>query len=154
MTTIDVTLGETVRDETITGANTAARVGQLLVDIINLITLTQVVDPIITPAVMNADVDDYGPAGFATANMIRQDVNGDNYEITGMVAPPAGVNRIIYINNISTTGDRIAFQNNNGGSVAANRLLMRGNRTCRPNETASFWYDHTSARWRQLSQIG
>ena len=110
---------------------------------------------IITPAQLLADQDDYNPTGFSTCNMIRQDINGDRV-ITGFVAPSAGVNRIFAINNLSTS-DRIKFKNNDSGSVAANRLLLRDNgpdKSLRENETAIFWYDHTSLRWRPYNRIG
>jgi len=116
----------------------------------------QITGGIITPPALAAQADDYNPAGFSTANMIRQDVTGADQDISGFVAPPVGVNRIIHICDISSSGFRIVFLNNHAGSVAANRLLLRDNndRSTRVNETASFWYDHTSQRWRQFSQIG
>jgi hypothetical protein len=145
----------TIRDETIPNANTATRVGNFLVAVANFINLGQIPDPIITEAVA-ADVDDWSPVGFATANMIRADVSGGNQQITGMVAPPAGQNRIVTITNVSLTGDQFQFQDNDAGSLAANRFLLRdnNNRNMRPNEGAQFWYDHTSARWRQMTQVG
>ena len=110
---------------------------------------------IITPAQLLVDQDDYNPTGFATCQMIRQDING-NRVITGFVAPSAGVNRIFGINNLSIT-DNIKFKNNDAGSAAANRLLLRDSgpdKTIKENETAIFWYDHTSARWRPYNRIG
>ena len=110
---------------------------------------------IITPPQLLADQDDYNPTGFSTCQMIRQDINGQRV-ITGFVAPAAGVNRIFGINNLSGS-DNIKFKNNDSASVAANRLLLRDNgpdKSIKENETAIFWYDHTSARWRPYNRIG
>ena len=117
--------------------------------------LNKVTGPIISPPVLTADVDDYNPTGFTTANMIRQDTDND-HDITGMVAPPAGVNRIVIFSNISATGDRLGFAHNDVGSIPANRFLLRddGDRQVRVNESAAFWYDHISQRWRPLNRIG
>lgn len=117
--------------------------------------LEQITGGIITPPVLTADVDDYNPTGFATANMVRLDCTNNNSDITGLVAPAVGVNRIVRICNISTTSDNIRFQHNNVASAAANRFLLQndGNRNIQPNQTAAFWYDHTVSRWRPYNQV-
>ncbi|MCP4187278.1 MAG: hypothetical protein GY763_06685, partial [Gammaproteobacteria bacterium] len=106
--------------------------------------IEQITGSIITPPTLTATANNYNPTGFATANMIRQDVNANNRQITGFVAPALGVNRIIMINNINTASNDIRFVNNSGASIAENRLLLRdsGSRSLRPNQTAMFWYDH------------
>ncbi len=105
---------------------------------------------IITPPQMANDVHDYNPTGFATCVMIRQSIQSNGKKITGFVAPPAGVNRIISVNNISSAGRDIRFEHQDSNSSSANRLYLRDNtdRTIRPNETAIFWYDHISNGWR------
>ena len=116
---------------------------------------TITIQTIITPPTLNSDQDDYNPTGFSTCNMIRQLINGDRV-ITGFQAPPAGVNRVFSMNCVDTN-DRIKFKNNDSGSSSANRLLLRGNggdKQIQENETATFWYDHTSNRWRPLNRIG
>ena len=125
------------------------------VDRADLIGLTQFTTGIITPAQLNSDQDDYSPTGFSTCNLIRQDINGDRV-ITGFVAPAAGVNRIFYISNLSGS-DNIKFKNNDSGSAAANRLLLRDNgpdKSIKENESAVFYYDHVSSRWRPYTRIG
>ncbi len=110
---------------------------------------------IITPPQLLADQDDYNPTGFSTCNMIRQDINGQRV-ITGFVAPPAGVNRIFGICNLSASSN-IKFKNNDNSSAAPNRLLLRDNgpdKSIKENETAVFWYDHTNLRWRPYNRIG
>ena len=111
---------------------------------------------IITPPQMSNDVHDYNPTGFATSVMIRQSISSNGKKITGFVAPAAGVNRIIAVNNISSSGRDIRFEHQDSNSSSANRLYLRDNgaRTTRPNETAIFWYDHTSNGWRSYNRIG
>ena len=136
-----------------------------LKDGVNTITLAaliggggvdQITGTIITPSTLTATANDYSPTGFATTNMIRQDIDANNREITGFVAPSAGVNRIIRINNINASGFDLRFQHNDAGSVAANRFYLRddANKAIKPNETAAFWYDHTSSRWRPYNRVG
>jgi hypothetical protein len=122
----------------------------------NATGVTQITGGIITPATLTANVFDYDPTGFADANMIRQDLDANNRCIGGFVAPASGVNRTIKINNISTSGFDLKFFHENGASAAANRLLMRDelDKSIKPNETAEFWYDHISLRWRPLNRIG
>lgn len=115
----------------------------------------QITGSIITPPTLTATANNYNPTGFATANMIRQDVNINNRQITGFVAPVLGVDRIIMINNINTSSQDIRFVNNSASSIAENRLLLRdsGSRSLKPNQTAMFWYDHISQRWRSLNRM-
>jgi len=118
--------------------------------------IEQITGSIITPPTLTATANNYNPAGFATANMIRQDVNTNNRQISGFLAPPAGVNRTIFINNINTFSQDIRFLNNSALSIPQNRLLLRdnGRRSARPNQTICFWYDHISERWRSLNRVG
>lgn len=119
-------------------------------------TLTLDSGSIITPSEITNDVDDYNPTGFSTCIMIRQSISSNGKAITGFLAPSVGVNRVISINNISSSGRDLKFLHNDSNSSAANRILMRdnGDRTIRPNETAIFWYDHTSSRWRPFNRMG
>jgi len=124
-------------------------------DYANATGITQITDFIISPTILNADQDDYNPTGFSTCNMIRQAINGSRV-ITGFQAPPAGVNRFFGICNIDTN-DTIKFKNNDSSSAAANRILLRDNgpdKTIKENETAIFWYDHISLRYRPYNRIG
>jgi len=86
---------------------------------------------------------------------IRQNINGQRI-ITGFVAPAAGVNRVFAITNISGSSE-LKFKNNDSSSTAANRLLLRDNgpdKSLKENETAVFYYDHTSNRWRVYNRVG
>ena len=126
------------------------------VDRADLVGLEQITGPIITPPTLTGNVDDYNPTGFSTCNLIRQEINSNNRQITGFLAPAVGVNRIIYITNISGAGDDLKFMNNNAGSLVANRILLRdnGDKTIRPNETGAFYYDHIQDRWISFNRIG
>ncbi len=118
--------------------------------------IEQITGNIITPAVLVVDTSDYNPTDFAIANMIRQDFTGNNLEISGMVAPGVGINRIVRICNINTSGEDLRFTNNDASSLAANRFLMRdgAQKSIKPNETGAFWYDHISLRWRPYNRVG
>lgn len=130
----------------------------------SIIEVLPTIENIITPPELTATADDYDPTEglivFSTSNvtMVRQRIDANNREITGLVAPAAGVNRIVYINNLWVSGgtDDIKFMENDSGSTAANRFLLRDNadKSIKPNETAGFWYDHTSARWRPITRVG
>jgi len=114
------------------------------------------INNIVNAGTLTANQNDWNPTGFATADIIRVDININNRVITGMVAPAAGVNRIVAISNINTASNDIRFSHNNAGSLAANRFLIRDNtsKSVKPNETAVFWYDHISQRWRPYNRVG
>ena len=129
-------------------------------DYANSIGVTQVTDNIISPVILTANQNDYDPIGFDDANVIRQDftdpAGGAKREITGFKAPPVGVNRIISIVNINASDD-LRFKHNDSASIAANRILLRGNNNRKDimeNEMARFWYDHISLRWRPYTRVG
>jgi len=125
--------------------------------------IDQINGPINTPAQLTANVDDYAPVDdvdptitFAISNIIRQDLDQSLRSISGFVAPPAGIERMIKIGNLNNTTFDLRFLHDNAGSLVANRLLLRdaANKDLHPNETAGFWYDHVSSRWRVLTRVG
>jgi len=112
---------------------------------------------ILDVATLTATVDDWSPAGFdADTDLIRVDVNANNRQITGIIAPAVGVNRILGVNNTNGASFDIRFMHNNGSSLAQNRFLLRdnGNKAIKPNETAWFWYDHSVQRWKPFNRVG
>jgi hypothetical protein len=117
--------------------------------------IEQITGSIITPPTLTVTTNDYNPAGFSTANMIRQNINANNRQLTGLLAPAVGVNRIVFINNINGSGQDLRLVHNSALSSAANRFLLRdgGGRSLKPNQTAAFWYDHISQRWRPLNRV-
>lgn len=113
----------------------------------------------ITVATITANVDDWNPTGFNNdTDVIRVNVSANNLSISGIVAPPFGVSRILGIRNINTGSLDLRFEHNNAGSIAENRFLCRDNssRSIKPNELALWIYDHTPTvqRWVPFNRIG
>jgi len=102
---------------------------------------------------ITGNVDDFSPVGYATANYFYIDTSNDR-DWSGWEAPPAGVDRIVEGNNVSDK--KIKFKNNDSGSVAANRMLLKeyGDKDCKKGEYFAFKYDHTASRWRPYARVG
>jgi hypothetical protein len=111
---------------------------------------------VIDAGTLVSDVDDWNPTDFDIADIIKVDISSNNTEITGMIAPTLGVNRIVSISNNNGAGNDIRFTHNDGSSLAANRFLLRDNnqKSIKPNETGQFWYDHGVNRWKPFNRIG
>jgi len=118
----------------------------------NLVQINTIIDA----GILTGNVNDWNPAGFSDADIIEIDVNANQRRITGMLAPPAGVNRIIGINNKNSASNDLRFTHNDASSIAANRFLLRdnGQRSIKPNETAVFWYSHNDQRWKPYNRVG
>jgi len=114
---------------------------------------------IITPTQLTTDVDDYNPTGLSTCNVIRQDVS-TSIEISGIVAPSAGVNKVIWFCSITTANRNIKFMNNSASSSVGNRFFLRdgANKDLKEQECAGLWYDHDgdsgNGCWRPLTRLG
>ena len=111
---------------------------------------------IISPGTLSSDVDNWSPAGYDDeTDLIRINITS-NRDITGIVAPSPGVNRVLGVTNLNNSNDDLKFEHNDSGSLAANRFLLRdaADKTIKPNETAWFWYDHLSSRWRPFNRVG
>ena len=121
----------------------------------NSLSTTQVADVTmsgtITPAALTADVNDYNPAGLATALTLRVDPGAAARNMTGIAAGTDG--RLLRIVNISTTF-ALTLQNQNGLSAAANRFLFSqsGDAVLAPNTALMLMYDGTTAAWRSESR--
>jgi len=76
--------------------------------------------------------------------------------IRGIVAPAAGVNKVIWFFNINTDNYSIKFMDNDSSATAANRLLIRDrqDKDLKEQEGCGLWYDHTVSRWRPLTRLG
>jgi len=125
-------------------------VGADVYDYANALGITQVTGAIVRINV-TANEDDYNPTGFATTNLLELNPTGGDRDITGFIAPTAGVFRIITIVNVSA-GNKIKFKNNNSNSSAANRLLLRdnGDKDLKKQDACRFYYDHTDSKWRNF----
>jgi hypothetical protein len=111
---------------------------------------------IISPGTLSSDVDNWSPTGYDDeTDLIRINITS-NRDISGIVAPSPGVNRVLGVTNLNNSNDDIKFEHNDSGSLAANRFLLRdaADKTIKPNETAWFWYDHLSSRWRPFNRVG
>jgi len=106
---------------------------------------------------LTADIDNLGStfaADYAKTNIIRITPDANNWEISGIVAPAAGINRVIHISNVSNTLD-IKFKDDDSGTAANGMLLRDGaDKSIKGNETASFWYDHLVSRWKVFNRVG
>jgi len=125
----------------------------------SVVEVYKTVPPNIISVTLNSDQDDWNPTGLQDAGLIRITINGDR-TLSGMVAPPAGVNKIIALASVTTNDDNLKIRNNDSSSTAANRFLVRDNgggsqeKNIKEGETGYFWYDHLSERWRPLNRIG
>lgn len=125
----------------------------------SIVEVYKTVPPNIISVTLNSDQDDWNPTGLQDAGLIRVDIVGDRV-LSGMVAPPAGVNKIIALTSVTTNNDNLVIRDNDSSSAAANRFLLRDNgggssqKDIKEGETGYFWYDHISNRWRPLNRIG
>lgn len=103
----------------------------------------------LTPSAISSDQDDYDPTDFGTADLVRQDLTGDQ-DITGFAAPGAGDNHFFWIVNIDGGSDELTLTDEDTSSSAANRIICPDaeDLLLKPGEGASLMYDETSSRWR------
>jgi hypothetical protein len=107
----------------------------------------------ITPsALASGNTNDYAPAGFSTAYLLRLTANAANSILTGLAGGAAG--RQVAVCNLATAG-LLAFSEEDTNSTAANRFAgtatqshrsLGGDGTC-----VLLIYDTTSSRWRFVS---
>ena len=95
------------------------------------------------------DIDNYN---LGTSNVHFIDPDAHDRDFTGMVAPPAGVNRIVAIIN-SGTDKKLKFKDNDSASTAANRMLLADESDFDLNKggSAQFIYNHDINRWTTYS---
>jgi hypothetical protein len=131
-------------------------VGADVYDKANQIGSEQITGTIITEDIL-ANQDNWNPTDFENANMIRILANSANRDITGMQAPPSGVNRIISISNVGLAApylNNIRFINNSASSLPENRFaLQSGSISIVNGNFMSFWYDHVDQRWRSVEAV-
>jgi hypothetical protein len=98
----------------------------------------------ITPTALAGAVNNYNPAGLATATSIRQDGGAADRNITGLTAQAGGTEVSIY--NIGATNNLI-LKTQNASSTAANRFALGADITLAPSQSATLWYDSAVSRW-------
>jgi hypothetical protein len=91
------------------------------------------------------DIDNYD-LGMSNVHFI--DPGAHDRDFTGMVAPLAGVNRIVTIIN-SGTNKKLKFKDNDSASTSANRMLLADTSDfdLAKGASAQFIYNHDVNRW-------
>lgn len=110
---------------------------------------------VLNPPALTVNENDYDPTGFRIAGVIQKiglkiDCGGANRNITGLAAPTDGLEYLVFLVNISTSGN-LTLPNNDANSLAANRFLFGANLTLTEGEGAWIYYDQVDSRWRRIS---
>ncbi len=100
----------------------------------------------ITPALINADQNNYNPTGLSTASTLRISTDASR-NITGLAGGADG--RIFILHNVGAFNFTLVDES--GSSTAANRFALTGNQTIAPDALVALQYDATTLRWRVLS---
>ena len=95
------------------------------------------------------EIDNYD-LGTSNVHFINPDAHDRDF--TGMVAPSAGVNRIVTIIN-SGTNKKLKFKDNDSASLASNRMLLADTSDfdLAKGASAQFIYNHDVNRWTTYS---
>ncbi len=97
----------------------------------------------ISPAQITSDQNDYAPAGFASAGILRISTDAIRC-ITGLAGGSSG--RCVHVLNVGAFA--AVLKNDNAASVAANRFDFGSDLTLAPKQGASLIYDGATSRWR------
>lgn len=95
---------------------------------------------------LTSNVDDLDVDGF---NIVNLTSDQDNREITGIKAPPSGVNRLIVLIN-NNSAFRIKIVGNSGSSLSDNRFVLRantGSRNLEDYQMTFCFYNHNLNKW-------
>lgn len=107
-----------------------------------------------TPGIISDDIGasvseaNYNPTGLATASIVRV-THTATCAISGLAGGAAG--RRIILCNADGAGFALNLLAENAGSTAANRFTVAV--TIADGESAEFWYDDTSSRWRPITGV-
>jgi len=114
-------------------------------DYANFLGTFQIKGPSITIN-MTSDIDNLNVDGY---NLVYLTAGSNDRRITGIKAPPPGVNRVIcFFNNDAFR--RKKFIGQSGSSLANNRIVLRGNSTSRNFDDYQITfgvYNHSINRW-------
>lgn len=100
----------------------------------------------LTPAQITADQNDYDPAGWASAQVLRVDTDKLR-AITGLRATREGDIRTI----VNVGAQPLHLPHEHTGSAAANRLDLGSDLYLMPKECAILYRDAIASRWRPFS---
>lgn len=101
------------------------------------------VGPVITPAVITADQNNFSPAGLASARVLRISTDARR-AFTGMLSGSDG--QAVVIHNSGNFPE--VFKKENASSTAANRFAFGA--TLGGGQSMQVMYDATTARWRAV----
>jgi hypothetical protein len=103
----------------------------------------------LTPQSLGGDVNDYNPAGLASAVALRIDAGGADRNITGLAGGTDG--RLVTVTNVGGT-NVLTFKNQSSASTATNRFLLAADTQIAPNTSLALRYDGVTGRWRPWSR--
>jgi len=103
----------------------------------------------ITPVALAANTNDYAPAGFAAAQVVRISSTAA-FNLTGLAGGAAG--RLVALINVGA--NNITLTNQDAGSAAANRFSLPGAASVvlGANGSIELWYDAVTGNWRSLNR--
>jgi len=103
---------------------------------------------VLTPAVLNANANNYNPTGFPSCNVLRLS-SSSGVNVTGFSNGRNG--RVIVVQNVGSY--TIGFPKQNGASSAANRFAS-DSYNLDPGNVSLAVYDSIASRWRMFGSGG
>ena len=97
----------------------------------------------LSPAQITSNQNDYAPASFSTASMLRLDTDAAR-DLTGLAGGTTG--RVIDIHYIGAT--TLTLKDESASSTAANRFALPADLVLGPDMSVRLVYDGTTSRWR------
>lgn len=90
-------------------------------------------------------------AGIGNSSFARLSADAAGSTLTGVAAPTG--NKVLVIVNVSA--NTLTISNQDANSTAANRFLTASgaNLTLNQDDAATFVYDVSTARWRQIAAV-
>ncbi|MFZ5733473.1 MAG: DUF2793 domain-containing protein [Pseudomonadota bacterium] len=101
---------------------------------------------VISPAQITSDQNDYAPAGFSSASVLRISTDAVR-QITGLAG--GGNGRIVHVMNVGAFA--AVLKDENTASLAGNRFAPGSDLTLAPGQGAVLLYDGVSSRWRPIA---
>lgn len=120
-------------------------------DVAGALTGKLVLGGILTPAApLSGTVNNYTTANLADSNIIRVVTNGADVLLTGIDSTGIENGQLLVLMNIDSV-KKITLQDNDAGSLAANRFLIGANIAVLKEKSIALWYDGASSRWRKFN---
>lgn len=106
-------------------------------------------ETIISPAQLTAAADNWNPTGLSTATVVRLSGDSGFRIISGITAPASP--KELTLTNVGTDYP-VLITREDVASSAANRFAIEKDIPLYPGQTATFFYDNTSNRWRNRNK--